>query len=923
MADDASLRADATTALGTGAGTSPPYALDSVSAWPLALTKLIPPLHLARHPQHTEVLERLNAHRGHCLVQAPTGYGKTSLAAAFLAGLPAQMRLGWVSLEPDDDTEARFSLVLAAAFACAHPSSASRFEGMLVPGTTRSIGDVVTAIINEAALARVDIVLVLDDCHAIGQVALHQAMSQLMLRAPRNLRMLLLSRSRLPMPLASLRVKGDVLVLGAEDLGLTAVACIGRLTRGCPALAPAAVTSLAEAIDGWPLAAHRLSELLKAAPAGASAVSEDPPWDATLDEYLHEQVLTPLPRRLLRFLMRTSLLSSFDEAACKAIMADGDGAALLGEALQRQLFLVAHEQQRAHYRYRHFFRACLRRMAERECAAELVELHRIAAQHCLSRDELAMAMDHAVAAGDKALMVKSVERLDEKAGYSTLWESLGRVVSNLDDETIRSNRILLIHACRYWLSKDCDKVRTLLDRTNDPGRYRRAEAPAPGQPVDAIVAVYRAKVAFGREEGIEEGIACAEYALKALPETELKGRCEAHLLLAEAKAMRGEMETSLAHWLYAEEQSLKAGFPSQVIWSRHQQAVMAMSAGNFAKAVALQDSAIAHATKHGDLTGHSMWCLYRARADAAWEYFNLEDVARFAEQALNAYKYCEDEGAVPVLILHARTALLLGRPAAAEDRLARASKLLCAYSQHSYVTSYLDLVLAEYHLRFGKAALLAQLEERLSIPPEFNNEIAHRQGRAVALCRIGTGRVRSAATLLEHMNEGGGDGLLAEKWRNRIWLAVCLQKLGQDAAARMMWQECLAFAERRQLVGSLLMAAPFAEPLVKPDVAKGQAEARLNRRLRELIRSGREDPETQDTAVPAPLLARGLTTRDWRVFEQVLAGASNEEISNQLHLAVGTVKNTVTAIFRKLDVTDREVARHLGNALLGTLPPRR
>lgn len=896
---------------------------EGMRAWRLPLTKLIPPLHLARDLQHAEVLERLKAHRGHCLVQAPTGYGKTALAAALVAGMPGHVRHGWLSLEADDDSEDRFSLALAAAFASAHPASAAWIEGASTAPPTRSLGDVVTAIVNEATLARVETLLVLDDCHTIGQCALHQAIAQLLLRAPRNLRLLILSRSRWPMPLASLRLKGDVLMLQAEDLALSPQECVRRLTRAQPRLAHDKAGALAQGIDGWPLAAERLAMLLKVAADRSPELAVDlPAWDQTLDDYLREQVVDPLPEQLRRFLLRTSLLSSFDLEACKALAGDADATDLLDEALQRQLFLVPHEQRPAHYRYRRFFEACLRRIAERECAGELIELHRRAAQHWLSHDELAMAMDHAVRAGDKDLMIRSVERLDERSGYSMLWESLGRVVAQLDDDTICSHRTLLVHACRYWLAKDGDKLLALLDRTSLSGQ-RSASAGTPTQPVDAILALYRAKVAFGREQGISEGIACAEFALQALPGHDLQGRCEAHLLLAEAKALRGATHASLAHWAHAEELSLRTGSPSQVIWSRHQQAALAMSMGNFAKAVVLQDSAILHATKHGDRTGHSMWCLYRARAEAAWEHFNLEDVTRFAEEARAAYSYCDYEGGVPVLILLARTALLLGRPAAAQERLAKAQKLLCAYGQHSHVTSYLDLVLAEHALRFGKPAMLAQLEARLKLPTRFDHEIAHRQGRAMALCQIGTGRIRSAAHLLERMNEESSDGLLTEQWRNDIWLAVCLHRLGQGAAAKMVWQECLTFAGQRQLVGSLLMAAPCAEPLLKPTVAPGPTEARLIRRLRELSRSGREDPQTQDTEVPAPLLARGLTTRDWRVFKQLLTGASNEEISNRLHLAVGTVKNTVTTIFRKLDVADREAARQLGIALLGTSVPKR
>lgn len=64
------------------------------------------------------------------------------------------------------------------------------------------------------------------------------------------------------------------------------------------------------------------------------------------------------------------------------------------------------------------------------------------------------------------------------------------------------------------------------------------------------------------------------------------------------------------------------------------------------------------------------------------------------------------------------------------------------------------------------------------------------------------------------------------------------------------------------------------------------------------------------TSQPQPLseLADRLTERESAVLRLLARGLSNGEIAGQLHLSDGTVRNHVSAIFAKLEVSDRTQA---------------
>jgi NarL family two-component system response regulator LiaR len=56
---------------------------------------------------------------------------------------------------------------------------------------------------------------------------------------------------------------------------------------------------------------------------------------------------------------------------------------------------------------------------------------------------------------------------------------------------------------------------------------------------------------------------------------------------------------------------------------------------------------------------------------------------------------------------------------------------------------------------------------------------------------------------------------------------------------------------------------------------------------------------------PTSILADKLTERELDVLRLIAKGINNSEIANQLHLSEGTVRNHVSAILEKLNVSDR------------------
>jgi DNA-binding NarL/FixJ family response regulator len=68
------------------------------------------------------------------------------------------------------------------------------------------------------------------------------------------------------------------------------------------------------------------------------------------------------------------------------------------------------------------------------------------------------------------------------------------------------------------------------------------------------------------------------------------------------------------------------------------------------------------------------------------------------------------------------------------------------------------------------------------------------------------------------------------------------------------------------------------------------------------------DQVTSRQVLPETLLTKKLTEREADVLRLVARGLNNPEIADRLHLSEGTVRNHVSAILAKLEVTDRTQA---------------
>ena len=143
------------------------------------------------------------------IVSAPPGYGKTTLISLWLGEI--DIPWAWYSIGEEDDSLDIFAAYLAAALATAYPGFGMVLQSVLQSPTAPQPQRLADVFIGELDDLPGELVLVLDDYHAITNPEIHGFMSAVIQNAPAGVHFVLLVRSDPPLKLARLRAGQQVL----------------------------------------------------------------------------------------------------------------------------------------------------------------------------------------------------------------------------------------------------------------------------------------------------------------------------------------------------------------------------------------------------------------------------------------------------------------------------------------------------------------------------------------------------------------------------------------------------------------------------------------------------------------------------------------------------------------------------------------
>ncbi|HEX3048840.1 MAG TPA: BTAD domain-containing putative transcriptional regulator [Bacillota bacterium] len=321
------------------------------------VTKLLPPNTdhgIIDRPRLIEILSA-NPNRKLTVLTAPAGYGKSVLTLQFVKTIPKP--LVWYQLDSYDNDPAVFIQYLAAGIGRHFPDFGRETLNLLGQGNiTTQIRLLVTSMINNLAerTSAQGLALVIDDYHVITEIIIHQFIQELLAHLPAGIQVVIASRTALPISLSRLKVAGDLLALGMEELRFTNREIGDFLTRRHQNLTEQIIVILENQTGGWPAAMQLLSNSTK-------PIEITLPYRETQEiyDYLATEVLGRQPEEIQEFLFASAVLETMTPEICDLLLERNDSEQIINRLDKQQLFMIPLTGESKTYRYHHLFREFL------------------------------------------------------------------------------------------------------------------------------------------------------------------------------------------------------------------------------------------------------------------------------------------------------------------------------------------------------------------------------------------------------------------------------------------------------------------------------------------------------------------------------------------------------------------------------------
>lgn len=848
------------------------------------------------------------------LVCAPAGYGKTTLMAGWLAGQPVAG--GWLSLDEGDNDPSRFWTYAIAALRSAAPTLGEQTLALLA--SLQPLFPAITFLINELAALPRPLFLVIDDYHFITNQAVHESITYFLDHMPASVHLILACRADPPLPLARLRVRGQLLEIREKELRFTPAetARFMQQVMGL-SLTAAQLQALDDRAEGW-IAGLQLAGLAAAGAANpAEALRAFSGSHRHLVDYLTEEVLARQPASVRDFLLLTALLDRFCAPLCAAILPAAplhgqeeaepsvtDPQSLLELLDRANLFLVPLDNDRRWYRYHHLFADLLRLQARRALdGPALRRIHQSAAGWFREQQLWSEAIHHALAAGDVPMAGELVAGQAAAAIARGELESLKEWLAALPDDQIQASpRLSLAQAWADLFQNQLEgaeaRLRPILET---PGLAATVDDALLGEAL-----AIRATLAFARMD-YPRTIADTERALALLPESQMPLRTMISWHLAFIYRSQGETRRGLALYHAVIELSARGGNILINVSARRELADLLIGQGELPAARAILRRLLADATA-GDWL--YLWPIAGAHlhlGEIAYEWNDLEEADAHLRATLfhpEAAQIGFDASAQALLAqIHAARG---DRTAALESiQLAQQGALRTTHPQRRTLTL---AQICRFRLAQGDLArAAAALPDGRDVPADPRHEVYARMMIAHAHYRLASGEPEQAARLVADLLPAAET---AGRVRDQVELHLLQAALSAGAeadaaataAALAAIGRALALAEPAALLRLFLDAGPVVAGLLQQlaDLPEGRTPY-LTRVLSALDRPSTIPPANR-------LLIEPLSERELEVLHLMAAGFSNRGIADRLVFTVATAKKHAEHIYGKLGVSSRTQA---------------
>ncbi len=857
------------------------------------------------------------------LISAPAGYGKTTLLSDWRAGFGSEYPLAWLSLDSEDNDLARFLLYVSAALETLQPKLTRELASQLLFPQLPAVEELITLLINGVNEFPKDFALILDDYHVITDRAIHQALVYLLNHPPPKMHLILITRSDPPLPLARLRARGQMVELRADDLRFTIDETTSFLNIIMDLnLSAENISALDQRTEGWIVGLQMAALSTRGKTDATEFIKAFTGSHRYILDYFAGEILQQQSESIQTFLLKTSILDRFTGPLCDAVLGGLDnGAQILMELEQKNLFIIPLDDERQWYRYHHLFAELLHTQLGKFQPEILPELHRKAAGWFEDHGLMEEAVRHAIFAQDYELTTRLVDQVRDSLWGRGDTLTLLNWFKTIPEAIIRSQPYnCLAYASAFTLTGQFERAEQWFQRVDEHIHHTNASQELSTAQSSSVknssftpwmlygVDSLRSMIARCRGN-TADAIALSQRALEQIPKDDVRAYGRALFYHGLAHFYAGSFDEAHQVLMEAVQFNQASGHLAAYLCSSHHLARISIIQGHLHNAKAIYERAIEVIDEQQQEVFVGIERIGMGNLYLEWN--ELDTASSYIERGMTLAELGGDihflrEG----YIAQARLAQAQGDWNKSLAIIQKAEQV-ARRSPSSIDIAYMQAWRARLHLAQGNLTAAERWADNKPSenfdPLDFQREFELLMQARVWLAQ---GKTDQASSLLEQMRIAAENtGRCGCRLEIQMLQALADQAAGEDTQAIEILTQVLLQAEEEGYVRLFLdEGAPMAKLLYK--ISAQTTDGVRDYAVKLLAAYYQEQSEHPPLAktLRGDLLIEPLSERELEVLRLVAAGKSNLEIAADLVLAVGTVKKHLNTIFGKLNVNSRTLA---------------
>lgn len=856
------------------------------------------------------------------LVIAPAGYGKTTSVSQWKEKLQAKnQRIGWFSLDESDNKTAQFSAYFTAALSAATDLT---FNDVAYQN---DLLDYFSQLLVQLEVVRSHFYLVIDDYHHIENNEIHDALRFWLKHQPNSMSLVLLSRLTPPLSITNLRIHEQLLEIDVHQLAFTPTETRQFFELKLnEKLSDEDIFSLCDRMEGWATALQLVSFTVKQNP---ELLRSPDKLFAKLNQrhiadYLNEEVFHYVEPDIKLFMQRCAILRSMNEKLVVALTQDKNAVKKLDELEKMGLFIqkIIQANGEIWWKFHPILVSYLAQSCRLELPSEWQSLHQKASTIWLKLGYGSEALYHA-------------QMLEDPQTLSAILQEHGWSLFHQGQLKLLEDCLNLLPAKQVWREANF----TLLKAWLAQSQHRHQEVIGilkkfqPDQPLELSLQgkfdALKAQVAInaGNEDLAYE---LAVQALDNLPQEFGYAQIVASSIIGEAQHCRGYLKEGLAKMQQVEKMALEQRVYHQWLWSKLQQAEILSAQGFLQSAYDSLKETTLEAQRLHQIPMHEF--LLRLKGQILWEWHQLDQAEAMANAGIEILK--EDEQ-LQCLALLAKISLTKGDLSNAGRLLEQCKHLVSKHAAHQdWLTALDEVQIFYWQMTENKVPLIPEIEGWLAqanFPKKEHNHFTQRQWRNIARCYLLQDNFEQAVHILNSLLKTAATFNLVSDSQRALILRNRLYYLeGKYEAAQRDLIQALNLSQQTNFISAFVIESDLMAQQIRQLLQLNVLDELSTHKAQFILRSINQhnrhkfahfDEEfvqnlLKNPQVPELLKISPLTAREWQVLGLIYSGYSNEQISQELVVAMTTIKTHIRNLYQKIGVANRSEAIEYTRSLL-------